>query len=151
MLAALPKPNLVLVSGSNYTFEILRHGVVGSLSEQEVKNVLSKYLAAVANVISVRRPLFTRNYTIVLNIKVTINYQSIVTRIINAFDDIGYEASIVNFSSGAKATIAHPIIAQATGLTSDIKWILIGGLGIVGLFYAAPILRPLMRRVGKKI
>lgn len=144
-LGEIPKASSILRAGQMYTFNMITSNIVGKPLESTVLAALrnNDTIRSVAEVVSVRNPLFTRNYVIVVNMTRGFPFGALAQILQSIFkEQLGYDASFIDVLGGAQADIPSPIGLPSIDSTfSTVKWVAIAGVVVVGAIYLGPIIK----------
>lgn len=144
-LGAIPSSSSILRAGQMYTFNMITSNIVGKPLESTVLSALreNETIRSIAEVVSVRNPLFTRNYVIVVNMTRGFPFGSLAQILQSIFkEQLGYDASFIDVLGGAQADIPSPIGLPSIDSTfSTVKWVAIAGVVVVGAIYLGPIIK----------
>lgn len=153
-LGALPSTDITLRTNSVQTF-IVRVNALLMPSETTVRRAMQANIdkTGIAETLNVSRGLFSKDYDIAFKMSQNISFNAMSSIIKSSLIALGYDASVIDLKSelyeapGLVSTVTAPITAateaakEIPGVLENVKWIALAGLGIVGLFYLAPLLR----------
>lgn len=143
-LGALPETEFTLEKGNLYTLYVATVGVLGKPSETTVKEAIHKRLGILIEVISVRNPLFSREYVIVFKfLRLSMSLSKLIPMVIDVFKfDMGYDASPIDFKTGAVVEVSSPLsIPSLSDTISSLKWVGIAVAAVMIMPYVGPVIK----------
>lgn len=144
-LGAIPTSSSILRAGQMYTFNMITSNIIGKPLESTVLAALRENdtIHSVAQIVSVRNPLFTRNYIIVVNMTQGFPFGALAQILQSIFkEQLGYDASFIDVIGGAQADIPSPLgLPSVESTFSTVKWVAIAGVVVVSAVYLGPLIK----------
>lgn len=155
-LGALPSGGTWLYEGNTYTFVIRLTGRISKPSNNtlllNLRNNVDK--TRIGTTLSVTSAFGSGDYNLVIRIDRTVSYTQLMNIIKNGVKfDLGFNVGEIDFfgeaiqARGTIESVAN-VGERITGITSNLKWIAIAVVGVIGLWAVLPALRGASKRIG---